>query len=618
MRGRSGPRSEPRAGCLSGAGWVTRLDTRVRYAVHSRRGLRAAGLALGFVVGAGLVWICVTAVMAKQATDRAQGDVAAVVADVHAEPAGSVRTALERIEAQAHRAHRLTTGPAWWLAAHVPYLGRPALVARGATSAMDALTRGATPALSSLAGGLSPDRLRTGGTSLDLQQLRDAAPRLTDARGRFSSAGRAVGDLPHTTWLAPVDHLRADLDREIGAVGGYLQTAQQAARILPPMLGDNGSKRYFVALQNEAEARGTGGIPGAFAIMVADHGTLRFTHFGSDTELSMPATPGLVPTHLDLGAAYGLSYGFADPTSLFENSDISPNFPDAAKIWAAMWQRVSGQRIDGAISADPTTLGYLLKVSGPATLPDGTQVTADNVVTLTEKTLYSRFTNPVERKAYLIKIVSAAETRLAADAGQASAFIDAASRAGHERRLLAWSTDPSVEAALSGTIFGGVVERSAQPYTGVVLNNTTSGKLDYYLHRSLTYQSSGCGSTRDVLATVSIANGAPASGLPAYVVDRLDHSAGPTRPGDTRVLLDYVATTGAQLLGATLNGRPVDLGVIDVEGHPGFRLDLDLPRAATQTLVLHLSEPFAGGRVHVLNPPGSTPSTVTIDDLSCR
>ena len=284
-----------------------------------------------------------------------------------------------------------------------------------------------------------------------------------------------------------------------------------------------------------------------------------------------------------------------------------------------MWQRVSGQRIDGAIAADPTMLGYLLRVSGPATLPDGTQVAADNVVALTEKTLYSRFSDQAARKTYLITIMQAAETRLAAHAGHASTFIDAVTRSGTERRLMVWSADPSVEKALATTIFGGTVERTTQPYAGVVINNTTSGKLDYYLHRSLTYQTSGCGATRDVLATVTIANSAPASGLPAYVVGRLDHvDSGTGRPGDTRILLDYLATNGAQLLSATLNGQPATLGVLDVNGHPTYRLDLGLPRGATQTLVLHLSEPHVDGPVHILNQPGTSASTVSVDDLSCH
>jgi len=98
------------------------------------------------------------------------------------------------------------------------------------------------------------------------------------------------------------------------------------------MLGDHGPKRYFIGLQNEAEMRGTGGLPGTFAIMVADHGTIKFTHFKSDAALLPAASGGLIDTRLDFGSDYTSAYGAADPTKLFVNSNISPNFPYAAKI----------------------------------------------------------------------------------------------------------------------------------------------------------------------------------------------------------------------------------------------------------------------------------------------
>jgi hypothetical protein len=58
------------------------------------------------------------------------------------------------------------------------------------------------------------------------------------------------------------------------------------------MLGQNGPKRYFLAFQNNAEARGTGGLPGAFAIIEANHGKLAITSMQSDTTLIGTAATG--------------------------------------------------------------------------------------------------------------------------------------------------------------------------------------------------------------------------------------------------------------------------------------------------------------------------------------
>jgi hypothetical protein len=132
------------------------------------------------------------------------------------------------------------------------------------------------------------------------------------------------------------------------------------------------------------------------------------------------------------------------------------------------------------------------------------------------------------------------------------------------------------------------------------------------LVRSFTYHRSGCGSTRDVLATITLANRAPAyPPLPPYVDTRLDAHDFPVQPGDNRTLLDYFATPGSQLLSVTLNQQPTTAGALTVLGHPVYRMDLELPRGTTQTIVLHLQEPATAGPVQIWRQPGVTPLAVT-------
>ena len=129
-------------------------------------------------------------------------------------------------------------------------------------------------------------------------------------------------------------------------------------------------QRYFVAFQNEAEARGTGGLPGAFAILRADHGKLSFERFETDNTLGRCRPGSTSATTTTRSTARRRA------TSLYINSNVSPHFPYAAQIWIAMWKKFSGQRLDGAFAVDPTALSYLLAVTGPARLPDGTTVSA--------------------------------------------------------------------------------------------------------------------------------------------------------------------------------------------------------------------------------------------------
>jgi hypothetical protein len=82
-----------------------------------------------------------------------------------------------------------------------------------------------------------------------------------------------------------------------------------------------------------------------------------------------------------------------------------------------MWQKYSKQRVDGVMAVDPTALGYLLAVTGPATLPDKSQISGANAVALTQATAYAKFPGTskaaiAQRRAYLLDIASAASTKI--------------------------------------------------------------------------------------------------------------------------------------------------------------------------------------------------------------
>jgi hypothetical protein len=388
-------------------------------------------------------------------------------------------------------------------------------------------------------------------------------------------------------------------------------------KILPAMLGQDGPKRYFLAFQNEAEARGTGGLPGAFAIIEANHGKVRFTRMESNTTLN-----GVAAT-VNLGPEYRTLYDGADTTTLYVNSNLSPHFPYAAQIWASMWKKYSGQKVDGVLAVDPTALSYLLAVTGPATLPDKTQVSAANAVALTQSTNYAKFGGLSrsaidQRKAYQLEIASAASKKILDARGDPTALLRAAGTAAGERRILVWSADPAIQADLAQTSVAGIIPKTTAPYAGLSIVNDGGNKLDYYLDRSLTWQRTGCGPTRRTTVTITLTNNAPASGLPPYVTARSDRHPYPIKPGDNRLDVSYLATQGALMEGVTVDGRPDTASIGAERGHPVYTVDLELPRGTSRTIVLTLSEPAGTGAPIVLRQPLVRPLNVTIHDAVCN
>jgi hypothetical protein len=120
-----------------------------------------------------------------------------------------------------------------------------------------------------------------------------------------------------------------------------------------------------------------------------------------------------------------------------------------------------------------------------------------------------------------------------------------------------------------------------------------------------------------VLVTITLTNHAPIAGLPPYVTTRLDKHDFPVKPGDNRTLLDFYASTGAQLLSVTLNGDPTTAGVEHERGHPIYRMDVEVPRGETQTIVLHLTEPASSGSPTIWHQPGVTPLAVRSYTQTC-
>jgi hypothetical protein len=584
-----------------------------RFAFLTRRRVL---IGLGIVGGLAVLWIAVTGYLAARQAAQLQGRLQQVKLLVAQGRVDDARRLAKDIPAMAERAHRLTTGPAWWVAAHVPLLGEPLEETRGAVAAADRVGSVAVPELIGLAQSINPGALRVSGTTIRTAPLVAARAKLAKVARLLDEEDEAVDDLP-SSWLPIVNNRRNQLSDQLSSIRGYVDAAARAAQVLPRMLGDSGPKRYFVGLQNEAELRGTGGLPGAFTIAVANHGTLRFTRFLSDSAMLPVKTGRRIETHLDFGGDYNSAYGGSDPTSSYLDSNVSPDFPYTARIWAAMWQKVSGQRVDGVLAVDPTVLGYFLQAVGSSQLPDGQVISAQNVVSLTEKDQYAIFPNNAERKKFVVAVLKASARKLTSGAGSAYNILRAASRSSSEQRLMVWARDPTIERLLVEGHYTGSIPRDSRPFSALVLNNAASGKLDYYLLRSLQYLRTGCGSDRDVTATITLKNLAPAAGLPAYVTTRVDHAPATAVPGDSRVILDYYATDGALLQGVTLNEQPSTAIVERASGHPIFRLDLELPRGTTQTIVLHLKEPAGTGSPVIWRQPGVTPMTVEAFSQNC-
>jgi hypothetical protein len=511
---------------------------------------------------------------------------------------------LRRLGTETAAARRLTSDPVWTAFAHVPYAGRTLRTAGGLARAVDDLARETFPSLDAVAANLSDDSLRPAGDRIALAPLvssRAALERVRDSLARTEGRVRA---LPSSFVAGPVSSARSDLLAELGPLRGSASTAALAARVAPDMLGGNGTRRYFLAILNNAEMRGSGGLLGAYAILEADHGRLRLRELGTNEDLRDTYPTPAVAMEPDFVRRY-TRFG---SDSFWLNANMSPHFPDAVRVWTALWAEAhDGERLDGAIAVDPVALSGILRVAGPATLPGGEVVGADNVVALTESEAYARFAKDNKaRDRYLLTVARAAYERLlsARATGDLLAALGDAAGAGH---LRIGSVRDGEQALLAGLpIAGALPETGTAAFLEVVTQNAGGNKLDYHLRRDVTYTRVAPGRSR---VEIRLRNVAPA-GLPPYVTNRLDlPGLRAAVAGQHRLYLSVYGSRGAGLVAATVNGAELAMESEVERGHPVFSAFVDVDPGTDLVVVLTLADPGRGPLV-LRQPPLVVPDAV--------
>jgi hypothetical protein len=513
------------------------------------------------------------------------------------------------------RAARDETGdPVWTALSWLP----PVHAVRGIASQVDRLSHDVLPSLTQAGRLLAPQHLRVKGDTIALAPIVQARLPLHQAAAAMAAVVPAVDSLPGG-WFAPLTKVRDEFASQVNSLAGSVDNAARFADVAPAMLGADGPRRYFVGVQNNAEARGTGGLLAGYIILDADHGRLRVETHGDDRALRSTFRPVV-----NLGPDFQRVYGGYSAAGYWRSSNLGPDFRDAAAIWAGLWQAQTKQHVDGAIGTDPFLLASLLQVTGPVAVP-GTKITltAQNAVEFLESQQYALFSPQANnaRKDFLGVAAEAVIRKLLSGAGDAHALVTAMAQAAGAGRLTLWSAHHSEESVLLPTPLAGAVPDGPGPFAALTVDNAAGTKLDYYLERSLTYQADTCaGPTRLSTITVRLTNDAPATGLPPYVVMRSDlNRRDPVvePKAQNRLLVFIQGTHGAQLLRAQLNGAPQDVSVTQTSGHTFFETEVTIDPGRSQELTLYLQEPTVAGPARTVVQPLVRPQITSLDVPAC-
>ncbi|MCA5893008.1 DUF4012 domain-containing protein [Isoptericola sp. NEAU-Y5] len=486
--------------------------------------------ALALVLVLTMARVATDALRARDSLAQAADRISALTPAAVAGQTDRVDTILAALQDDTAAAVGATSGPHWWLAERMPFLGSTAEAVTTLAEVSDSLARGPLEDLVSVTGAVNPATLTPRDGRVDLAPLRAAAPAVVDADRDLEIAQQTVAGIDDTL-LPQVDGAVASVAAKLGELRSTTATAARAAQLVPAMLGADGERRYLVLVQTNAEPRTLGGIPGSYIQLRADDGEVTIEDQRAASSLGRFDEP-VLPLDDAESALFG------DKLARFgQNVTMTPDFPRAAELAREMWRLRTGVTVDGVLSMDPVALAAVLAGSDPLTVPGGRELQGDDLSEFLLHDVYLQHPDPSEQDAVFAAVAQSAFERVMRGAAGTSALMDALAGSAREGRVMLWSATPEEQALLDGTVLDGAlrgVRGEDTPVVGVYTQMTRAAKMGWYLESDVDVDvvADRPDGSHELAVTVSFTNTATpheVRGLPAYVTGMDEGQAGELR-----------------------------------------------------------------------------------------
>jgi hypothetical protein len=445
-----------------------------------------------------------------------------------------------------------------------------------------------------------------------LDQLAEIEPPVADVAGRATAARERL-DGSRSAWLVPP--LAEKLDTQLGRLRDIERTAQLVNRVLPMvpgLLGKDGPRRYFLAVQTPVESRAGGGFLGNYGEITADDGRLTLSRFGRATDLT--TAPGQFERTLEAPADFKARYERFAPQRSWANVNLSPDFPTNARVIAGLYPQSGGAPIDGVIAVDPAVLAALLSVVGTIEVPAWPEpINSVNALQVLLYEQYQRYDSSDQRVDFLGDIAQEAWRRLTTgDLPPVPQLVAAFGPAVRDKHMFFSSVRPEEQRLFHDMGASGAMAPVTGDFIGLVTQNAAGNKIDYFLRRQVDYRAQlDPGSGRlQASAKVSLHNDAPASGVGIALIG---NEIVPSLPnGTNKLYLSFYSPW--ELAGATVDGVPIELERATELGRQVYSTAVIVPPKSTVTVELMLSGRLTdtdGYRLDVYRQPMVNPDDVT-------
>lgn len=445
-----------------------------------------------------------------------------------------------------------TDGVLWDLGRRVPFVGRNIGAVQTVSDVLDTATRENAPIALELSKAVKEGRFKPKDQRIDLAEVERLTPAVRRAADSIDRAAEQLSRTRADELIFPFNDLVGDLQTQVGQARSAATASATAFELLPDMLGRQEPRTYLLMIQNPAELRSTGGLPGSLAMLHADDGKVSMGWQGSAGDIGGFTSP-VVKLPADTIRQYGES-----PAIDLRDTNFTPDFPEAAQIVKAMVEDRRDVELDGVLSVDPLALAELMRGTGPVRIDDKVVLSAGNVVPALLNQTYQVLDTQEEQNDFFENVAREIFDSVMAGSGDQQQAIRGLASAGGQHRVLVWSAHDDEQAAIEGTAVSGTLvgESGSSPHIGMYLNDSTAGKMDYYLQYRSSAAAVDCrqDGAQDLRATLALTSTMPQDfrSLSPWIL-----GTGQFAPqGSIAFNLRIYGPHGGEITGMTVDGQP--------------------------------------------------------------
>ena len=568
----------------------------------SFRAFRIGLAGVGVLVVLGIGWAAWQTWQVNQDLSRAVDHANAFQAAVEAGDRAAVERELNALQESSSSAADRTSGLTWSVLTNVPVFGDDARGVRAASEAVADLSVDGLEPLVGIQEDLKAILPKNGEVPVDA--IRDLQDPVAQARLALDAAAAELAEEDPSGFVSPLAVKYRDLQDKITRAAEAMDTADRAVTILPDVLGGGRPQRFLVVFQNNAEIRTTGGLPGAVVEIEANDGRLEIVRQSAASALGRTPDPVLPLTSGEF-YLYGTVFG-----EFFLDANFTPNFPRAADLMRAHWEGAFDTSVDGVVTLDVVSLGYLLEATGPISAGDR-ELTSANVVDELLHQVYLDYPDPAAQDVYFQDVAATAFDTFTSGVGDPAALIRQLAKGTNEHRILFHSFENPVQREITGTKIAGEYDglggSDAEPAIAVGLNDFTAAKMSYFLRYNVDVDATSCGAVGQTYAASarfeSLAPRDAGETLPEYVTGFERLGAAPA--GHQRVFVRIYAPPGGRVSDVTLQDEPLEVTSYDLDGSDVAQVSFEIaPQEAVEVEWQMRSGPGQTGDTSVYVTPG--------------